>query len=494
MFLKGTHYFGDGSPINMWATIDKRKIQGDLENFASEGFNTIVLLIPWSGFQPDINSKELNSHYISILKKILTQANKVDIKIILRVGYLWDSTPTNMQTYERFSKLPISSSINESWLWFLRALKNEVKDFESYLSSFLSWEDFYWPIFRFYQDVKDEKVKYQFYQKTGFLNYINTIEASTPINKNENLKNLSINDTSPYFNFYLNYYDNFILKNILDLSSMVYDGIDYEYRVDLEWINSNKKNEFYNWNTNVHNSNLPIVYYHANIGVSHTRKMSQKQGIYHLKSLLERYSPMKRLGERLPFVDQLNFTDDTYENWAAIEITDHDEYAKDIYNTLKNHSSGYAIWGYKDWRKNILHNPFFYHKDTGWNSKNVEFEYGKAILNTDSSINQSIPHLALDEGERFLVIAGRTDEFTEFRCIINNQNEISVPVNGNFFEKIELPSIGKITHIQISNPSKNIVTLFEISILGRSFSQGFSNEIGEKTKIAKKIIELQLNE
>ncbi|PRO71950.1 hypothetical protein C6Y40_19265 [Alteromonas alba] len=490
----GTHIFGKGSPINMWSTIVSEEIESDLDEVKSLGFDNVVLLIPWSCFQTNIYKAELDKEYLARLKKIFTVADEKELKVILRIGYLWDSTPSNMFTYERFMKLPYDYEIKKQWCWFLKALYQQVKQYKSFSLAFISWEDFYWPIYRHYPNVKNDHDLLPFLQGSGFLEYINELKVLSLLGDinldTSDYKNLLSSDSGLY-SFFTHYYDNVIMRKILDMSAMSFPNVEYEYRVDPEWIKDGKTISYHNWNTNFYKSTLPVIYYHSNIGTKPSNVMNTTQANYHLKSLLERYAPMRRLGQKLPFIDQLNFFDDTYANWGSIDVEHDDEYAEKVFETLSKFSSGYAIWGLRDWRKNIAHNPVFERYDEGWViDGSYSCDKNKLILKSQCKISQAIPHLALDEGERFVFIEGFSNSSAKVTVSINEDFTKSFEIpNGNFSEEIKIPESGRISNVELN--LQNGMTINEISVFGRSFSQGFADSSGNLYPIAKRLVELQ---
>lgn len=495
-FIIGTHYFGDGSPINMWSTLDPKKYDAYLREIEGFGFNNVVLLIPWASFHPDVSSRALDSDYVDKLVRFLESAATKNISVILRVGYLWDSTPDVMHTYERFSKIPFDNNILASWSWFLKSIYNVVCKYESFKFAFTSWEDFYWPIYRHYTNVKSESVLRQFMYDTGLLEYLNGFHsiastASYDIDMGD-LKGI-LNPQSRWYSAYTNYYDNIILRRILDISAMSFPGVSYEYRVDPEWLRIDDRVSYHDWNTNFFKSNIPVIYYHANIGVRSNSVMNINQATNHLKSLIGRFSPMKRLGQPLPFVDQFNFFDDTYAQWGGIEINDNKEYAKKVFNVMRNTSSGYAIWGYKDWRKDIVHNPIFKRGTEGWTIEgDYTFDHDELIIKGLCSVEQKIGHLALDEGERYVLVKGSSLVKTEITLKVTVDGNVETAIEeslGEFELNIDISPKGRVENLSILFDGEIKIT--QLSILGRSFSQGFASDKGELTPVAEELVKLQ---
>ena len=52
-YLKSVTYFGDAWPINYWGTEDDN-MGANFARIKADGFNSIILVIPWREFQPGI--------------------------------------------------------------------------------------------------------------------------------------------------------------------------------------------------------------------------------------------------------------------------------------------------------------------------------------------------------------------------------------------------------------------------------------------------------
>lgn len=489
-FIYGTHFFGCGSPINFWGAITPECIDSYFKRFHDQAFNNIIILIPWTAFQRDIENKNLCEKNVRNLKKILDSAKENDLEVIFRIGFLWDSTPTNMFNFERYKKIAIDDQIMDSWIWFIKEIHRIIESHEAYNFSFISWEDFYWPIYRFYQEVSELDVKYDFFEKTGFYEYLKKFSGTDLADCQQNL------DHDAWKTMFTEYYDNFILKRIVNISCSSFENLQVEIRVDPEWLPNDSGKTFYDWNPNYYKSDSVILYYHSNIGVDSSITMSEDYAIRHISSLIDRYSPMTNLGQKKPFIDQLNFHDDTYSEWGKVNAGD--EYAVRLFRVLKEKTSGYAIWGYEDWRKNIIHNPFFENGLEGWDCSSGHALIDKGIsLPPGGEIKQAIPHLQLDEGERSVKFVGYSGGTAAVRIEVKVGHEIQefdFEVDNKFEKKIQLKEKGPINSISINiNEScQSNLNIFEVSVLGRSFSQGFSSESGELTKIGKKLVEMQM--
>lgn len=50
-YVRAAHYFGDSHPINFWESFDASRVDTDLDLIHSLGFNTVIFVVLWRGFQ-----------------------------------------------------------------------------------------------------------------------------------------------------------------------------------------------------------------------------------------------------------------------------------------------------------------------------------------------------------------------------------------------------------------------------------------------------------
>tara|TARA_B100001093_G_C26851031_1_gene1025145 strand:- start:2703 stop:4136 length:1434 start_codon:yes stop_codon:yes gene_type:complete len=154
--IKVVNYFSDFGPANFWSNISKDKIISDILFIKGAGFNSIIIMLPYASFKPNINN--FDSEYIEIFDFLISICVNNDIKVILRIGYLWEEIPYNDRTFERYKLIykyidsfsfrnPFSSKSNgkrlfDDYISFLKYYSSKKEIYES----FISWEDFFWPI------------------------------------------------------------------------------------------------------------------------------------------------------------------------------------------------------------------------------------------------------------------------------------------------------------------------------------------------------------
>ena len=88
-YLKSVTYFGDAWPINFWGTEDDN-MEVNFTRIKADGFNSIILVVPWREFQPGDMGNMYNEAAFSKLDKIMKCADDHGLMVTLRIGYCWD--------------------------------------------------------------------------------------------------------------------------------------------------------------------------------------------------------------------------------------------------------------------------------------------------------------------------------------------------------------------------------------------------------------------
>ena len=74
-YLKSVTYFGDEWPINYWGSEDEN-MSANFAKIKADGFNSIILVIPWREFQPENGKEEWNQAAFDKLHKVMTCAEE----------------------------------------------------------------------------------------------------------------------------------------------------------------------------------------------------------------------------------------------------------------------------------------------------------------------------------------------------------------------------------------------------------------------------------
>lgn len=138
-YIKAAHWFGNGWPVNFWNTDLEAVALADFEKIKSDGFNTIIFLVPWPGFAPDPTSGNLDQERLSRLRNLMSLAHESGLMSVLRVSYAWDAM--DKTSGSRLRSLWLEDESYEGWLGYLDSLWMAVADVPGFQFGFFSWED-----------------------------------------------------------------------------------------------------------------------------------------------------------------------------------------------------------------------------------------------------------------------------------------------------------------------------------------------------------------
>ncbi len=88
-YLRSATYYSDDWVINFWNS-ESVHMEEELARIAADGFNSIILAVPWREFQPETAPVMYEEYAWKKLGGVMDAAGKQGLGVILRVGYTWD--------------------------------------------------------------------------------------------------------------------------------------------------------------------------------------------------------------------------------------------------------------------------------------------------------------------------------------------------------------------------------------------------------------------
>jgi 2-aminoethylphosphonate-pyruvate transaminase len=127
-YLKSVTYFGDAWPINFWGTEDDN-MEVNFTRIKADGFNSIILVVPWREFQPGDMGNMYNEAAFSKLDKIMKCADDHGLMVTLRIGYCWDYAG-DASLPDRYSGIvQDGSNDRKMWLDYCKTIYSRVSDY-----------------------------------------------------------------------------------------------------------------------------------------------------------------------------------------------------------------------------------------------------------------------------------------------------------------------------------------------------------------------------
>ncbi len=400
-YLTAATYYGNAWVINFWNS-DFSSTDQNMERIKKDGFNTIVLIIPWREFQPGISPPQYNDVAFGRLNYIIEKASLHNLNVILRISYHWDLYPDDQpSSQQRFEDLNLDQGVYQAWLDYVHKIYTNVKGYENVKLAFISWEDFWIPIEEATESQKlSERIKLA--KQTGFSDYLS---SKYDLDSISNIYGYKINSLeniptplrkSPAFALFLEFHDQQLIQKFLKPAQAQYPNLSMEVRVDKDPIYyPNGTIGWYSHSStyNFTGSNYTTIYYHVSMGAKNNydyqtanKTLSlMNYTLYHVKNYT---------GDTKIFVDQFIWYDNTQGFEGNTKIYDNEigSFLQGACKYLKNYTNGYGVWTYQDYVFNIIYNPTFSLGTSGWQvNGTTRLEQNGINLENGTSVTQMIP-------------------------------------------------------------------------------------------------------
>lgn len=371
-YVRSATYFSDEWQVNFWNS-EMDDLEEELAQIKSDGFDSIVLMIPWREFQPSVEPVEYNEHAFSMLDKVMEAAKEQDLDVYTRVGYTWDYHEDDKgYVASRFHDLLRSEDVRDAWLDYVGTMYRELAKYDNFKYGFLTWEDF-WNILNLCKE-DDETRRYN----AAALGYIDWVAKNYSLEEyNEEYGTVYSDYTEiilpkknePAMYSMYEFFDESLMK-ILEESQEVFPNLSLEVRIDWDVVTDiNGEPRYYkHYGTyECADSDFTSVMYGIPMGFENVgEKVTYEEAMVKTEYILSELK--KNNGGKAVYVEQFLFVDNTtaYSHNAKIIEDQVDNYLENISGILLNNSEGYGVWTYRDYCRNIIYNPQFALKLLGW--------------------------------------------------------------------------------------------------------------------------------
>ena len=357
-FVRAAHYFSDGWALNMWQVMDPRKVVAELRAIKQDGFNTIILVIPWRGFQQDQLEPAYDSFYEGQLNRAMAAADRVGLSVIVRVAYTYQiAMENNLSGIVQAQRLLLDKDTQLAWLDYLRRVYRVCHSYRCFRQGFLSWEEF-WHAFANWQ-LRRSTPRIALASSSGYLDYLRA-------NGMEEVSEIPRPDDPAHRSFHA--FANYRIREMYELARTAFPGLSMEFRVDKERIQDGDTLE---WVRNDDYADLPglrFSYWAPFMGAENTgEQLDAGRAAHLLEHMLDEVSHHGSNPSHI--VDQFNFVDEApkfkgiHAQISQAQIADFLQLAAPL---LREKSRGYGVWAYRDYRLNVLFNARFLMGMRGW--------------------------------------------------------------------------------------------------------------------------------
>lgn len=403
-YIRAVTYVSDSWVSNFWNS-ESDHMEEELEQIVADGFNTIILVIPWREFQPSVMPVSYNSYAFEKLDKVMEAAGRHGLSVMFRVGYTWDYYGEESAMY-RFRELLRSRGVRDSWLAYAKRLYEAGNKYSNFCGGFMTWEDFW----NYVEDARNfgrgknsvkeaEKIGFQAYLKEHYsLKELNRIfQPPVAFSSYRDIYIPSYNDHA-YALFY-EFYDEF-LNGLLKETQQVFPGLSMEVRLDADPVPAKDGNGMesvrHNKTFPCKNAEYTALMYSVSMGWGPGKTLTAQEAV---DSMASHLAQVHSQNEGKPiFIDQLLYMDATeaFLTNARLSESHRGRFLMSIPPLLKKYTNGYAVWTYRNYTNNPVYNGQFALKTRGWEVSGGEvLERGgsnQLLLKKDGKISQKIGH------------------------------------------------------------------------------------------------------
>ena len=373
-YLKSATYYGDDWVINFW-NLEDTHLEEDMAKIKADGFNSIILAVPWREFQIDMEDRRYNQYAIDKLHRVMDAAERAGLSVLLRVGYTWDHAG-NDNVLERYQKLLYDQPVQEAWRDYVGRIYQEASRHSNFYGGFLTWEDF-WNFTHVAGDLGDSEESRRLAEQTGYQDYL---KETISLEEAERQYEEDFSDWDEvYFpereeeayGLFLSFYDNWLNELLLE-SQQEFPNLSMEVRTDVDPIElgDGQQQGFSHTATfGCQNSSFTSLMYSVSMGMAAGNDhMSAAQVLPQTAATLDWVSQYN--GGKPLYIDQFLFTDNTpgFEENPKLDEAEMPVYLTQCASVLKEKTMGYGIWTYRDYGNNMIYNSQFALGKEGWMS------------------------------------------------------------------------------------------------------------------------------
>jgi hypothetical protein len=357
-YLCAAHYFSDGWPLDSLLIMRQPQLRRDFRQLRADGFNTIILVVPWRGVQEQQSPPAYDDFYFSQLDLVLTVARRHGLKVMLRLAYTHQVMLGPSINGIRFAQELLTDPQREAaWLHYHETLAAFLAGYRSFAGAFVSWEEL-WHAFGQWQQLSAAERR-QLADSIGFLRYarqqgLEEIDAIPRADAPEQAHFLA--------------FANARIRQLFEAARKRFPGLGVEYRVDRDPVPGEDGTQ---WRANDDFQDFEparYAYWAPFMGAQNTGEAIDVSAA--LRSLESTLAEGTQEGS-LPglVLEQFNFIDSTHKYrdvHARIGDEGVNEFLLEAATPLETLTSGYGLWAPRDYRCNLLYNAALLNGGRGW--------------------------------------------------------------------------------------------------------------------------------
>jgi len=372
--IKAVHYFSSSWPKSFWGDFEYSQVDHDLAQIKADGFNTVILVIPWMGFEVNFeDGKSEPSELYERLDWLLDKIEEADLAYGLRLSFPHNFDPQNGTDNARLcADIFLESETRENWFHYLSRVAERVDQHrESFKFAFFSWEDFFCPYVSFPNMSKDQRLDMA--KRSGYQDWLS---ENYPLQLLEMLYNETLGSTqripvperdSAAFLLFLQFVDQFLIKQLVEPGRELLPELAMEVRVDKDLIQNKGEIFWAQHDLALSDTQLRGSYWGAYYGANNQGELlSADEALKNFEFMLNEVTDHGKNINHI--VEQFNFADNTpgFVGHAKIDEQQLPAFLEGAAELLKQKSRGYGLWAYRDYTDSAVYNGSFELGSRGW--------------------------------------------------------------------------------------------------------------------------------
>lgn len=358
--VRATHWFGEHWAKNLINAFRREDVAAQFATLREDGFDTVILVVSWADFQPVFSPCcRYDERAFARLRLLLDEAERQELKVMLRIGYAWGFHPDSPPTLERVHRLMNEPDTRDAFLAFVARMASDIAGRGHITLSFMSWED------QWLRQVEPGAM-------ADYAAFLATLPAADrPADPTRFPR--PDDDSAALFH---GYWDWLMTATLQAPAQRHLPRLGYEVRIDKEpvWrIEADGQRRVARWidhRAMYHQpGDVPLVLYWAPYwGAQNTGEQLQaSRSLALLDGMLAEAADWS--GGREAFIDQFNLIDNTpgHEHNATLPEDQIAPFLRGAVCVLKDQRVlGVGLWTGRDYAESPLYNPSFAYGLEGW--------------------------------------------------------------------------------------------------------------------------------
>ncbi|RKZ54094.1 MAG: hypothetical protein DRR16_00870 [Candidatus Parabeggiatoa sp. nov. 3] len=375
-----THFLAQGWAANFWSYLNINKVDQEIELIQSMGFNTVILLIPWVGFQTKVDPITYYQDYFTLFQQLLDKLQQHNLQVILRLGYSHDNGPdSEPEGFLRQIVIAAEPLMLKAWCDYLDRLWDIAQRYSNVLGGFITWEDF------FFMDLTHTppETRLLFGTRTGYQRYLEEHYTLEEISDRYQHSFEAYTDIpipafkSRAIHLFCAFWDQILIETLFQASKKHFPPLTMEVRTDCDYQEDSTicHHDTFDLTPDTY---LTTIYYAPAWGAPNDGRLETAEEV--LKRMQFMFDHLHTQTNNLFFIDQFNFIDNTpgFEHNTSILPDQIPQFLAGVAPILQSQTIGYGMWTLHDVRANALKNGLFERDYPIWEIDNGEIVFDSA--------------------------------------------------------------------------------------------------------------------